>query len=69
MKTLALSDGLVSLELTEFEMTVLCALVEQGQQRLQDCQEGGSILHSRMTQVATEFRSVLGHFDLTEERA
>ena len=69
MKTVDLKDNLVTLELTEFELTVLAALVEQGQQQLSGRNSGGTLLHSKMTQVASEFRSLLGHLDLEVESA
>ena len=69
MKTVDLKDNLVTLELTEFELTVLAALVEQGQLQLSGGNRGGTLLHSKMTQVASEFRSLLGHLDLDAEIA
>jgi hypothetical protein len=69
MKTVELGDNLVTLELTEFELTVLAALVEQGQLQLSESNRGGTLLHSKMMQVASEFRSLLGHLDLHVESA
>ncbi len=69
MKTLNLKDNLVALELTEFELTVLVALVEQGQLKISGSEEGAALLHSKITQVASEFRSLLGHLDLNKESA
>ena len=67
MKTMALardSDGaVVTLELTELELTTLAALVEQGQERLTGNPQLAP-LHSAMHTIAAEFRSVLGHLEL-----
>ena len=64
MKTIDLSTGkagaLVTLELNEYELTVLVALVEQGKQRL----HGKLGLHKSMAAVADEFGSLLGHLEL-----
>ena len=67
MKTIALakdSDGVVvTLELKDLELTLLAALVEQGQRRLNGSQQLAP-LHSTMNTIADEFRSVLGHLEL-----
>ena len=67
MRTIALasdSDGaVVTLELTELELTTLAALVEQGQGRLFGNPQLAP-LHSTMHAIAAEFRSVLGHLEL-----
>ena len=53
----------VRLELSEFELTTLVALVEQGQQRLGgEPRQAG--LHEAMNRTANEFRSLLGHLEL-----
>ena len=67
MKTLAIDTGpmgnTVSVELTEFELTALVALVEEGRERLT---RGGkrSSLHQRFEYIADEFSRLLAHFEL-----
>lgn len=67
MKTVALSreqaDTLVTLQLTEFELTTLVALVEEGRFRLKG-QDPESPLYAGMTSIANEFCSLLGHLEL-----
>lgn len=67
MKTVALTKnhagGRVVLELNELELTSLVALVEQGQLHLRDRQQLQP-LHARMTAIADEFCSLLGHLEL-----
>ena len=50
----------MTLELNEYELTALVALVEQGKQRL----DGRLGLHKSMLAVADEFGSLLGHLEL-----
>lgn len=67
MKTVDLARNrngtLVTLELSEFELTTLVALVEEGRQRLQG-NPGLTALHQVMTATADEFCSLLGHLEL-----
>lgn len=67
MKTVALTKnhagGQVVLELNELELTSLVALVEQGQLQLRDRQQLQP-LYARMTAIADEFCSLLGHLEL-----
>ena len=67
MKTMNISrdddDLRVTLELGEFELTTLVALVEQGQNQLRYC-PGTAELHEHMVETANEFRSLLGHLVL-----
>lgn len=69
MKTVTISgtpDGTrVTLELTEFELTALVALVEEGRKRLTDNGET-ALMHSRMELVADEFTRLLGHLELLQ---
>ena len=67
MKTVDLARDrngtLVTLELSEFELTTLVALVEEGRQRL----SGGPLLPAlqrEMVATADEFCSLLGHLEL-----
>ncbi len=67
MKTRDLEAEHITVELTEFEMTALAALVERGQQTVgleQDKPEYHGIRQA-IHEVAEEFRSLLGHFELT----
>jgi len=67
MKTLAIDAGpmgsTVSLELTEFELTALVALVEEGRIRLTRG-DSRSSLHQRFEYIADEFSRLLAHFEL-----
>jgi hypothetical protein len=65
MRTLDIGDETVCVEITEFEMMALAALVERGQE---DVSLGGgdvACIGTAINAVATEFRSLLGHFDLS----
>ncbi len=67
MKTRGLEPERITVEFTEFEMTALAALVERGQQTVTLAgarPESGGIREAIHT-VAEEFRSLLGHFELT----
>jgi hypothetical protein len=69
MKTLEIGADTVSVRLTEFEMMVLAALVERGQRDVSvDAQDNAGIGQS-INQVAMEFRSLLGHFELVDAEA
>lgn len=65
MKTRGLAQESVTVELTEFELTALVALVERGQNLVSldggDQHDIRRVIHD----VADEFRSLLGHFELT----
>jgi hypothetical protein len=67
MKTLAIDAGpmgsTVSVELTEFELTALVALVEEGRERLTRGDKRSS-LHQRFEYIADEFSQLLAHFEL-----
>ena len=53
----------ITVEFTEFELTALAALVERGQIGVTpEAGDAAGIRHA-ITAVATEFRSLLGHFD------
>jgi hypothetical protein len=60
------SGAQLTLQLDEFELTSLVALVEQGLRQLGDREAPGS-LHAHMASVATEFCSLLGHLELLAE--
>jgi hypothetical protein len=67
MKTVTLREEgngtSVTLELNEFELTTLVALVEEGRKRLGES-AATAPLHLRMKVVADEFTSLLGHLEL-----
>jgi len=69
MKTIALQktqrETAVTVELTDSELTMLVALVEQGRQRLHRG-DGLKSLHQRVDATAEEFCSLLGHLELLE---
>ena len=64
MKTVDLARDsagtVVTLELSEFELTILVALVEEGRQRLRSV----PALQRDMIATADEFCSLLGHLEL-----
>jgi hypothetical protein len=67
MKTVDLARDrhgtLVTVELSEFELTSLVALVEEGRRRLHSNVDVLA-LHRDMTATADEFCSLLGHLEL-----
>jgi len=69
MKTVAMSDtpggARVTVELNEFELTALVALVEEGRKRLTENSDRGHIQTS-MGLVADEFTRLLGHLELLQ---
>ena len=69
MKTVKLSDtpdgARVTLELTEFELTALVALVEEGRKRLPE-NSGATLIQAGMGLVADEFTRLLGHLELMQ---
>ena len=64
MRTLEMGADTVSVELTEFEMMALAALVERGQEDVKVTENDGACIGLAINRVATEFRSLLGHFEL-----
>ncbi len=69
MKTVALSQhpdaATVTVELTEFELTALVALVEEGRKRLTE-NDQSALIRARMGLVADEFTRLLGHLELLQ---
>jgi hypothetical protein len=67
MKTVALQkshgESAVTVELTDTELTMLVALVEEGRKRLHYA-DGLDHLHQRCDATAEEFCSLLGHLEL-----
>ena len=71
MKTRGLEPDHITVELTEFEVTALAALIERGQETvpLEGCEQEGQGIRYAIHTVANEFRSLLGHFELTTPAA
>ncbi len=71
MKTRDLEPEHITVEFTEFEMTALAALVERGQQTvvLGEGSEDNHGIREAIHAVAEEFRSLLGHFELTTQES
>ena len=65
MKTIELSEESVTVELTEFEVMALAALVEQAQVALPAPGPEQGCIRDAINRVAGQFRSLLGHFELT----
>ena len=69
MKTTAIfqeqSGTGIGLELSEFELTALVALVEEGQERLRG-REQATDLYRAIDLVADQFCSLLAHLELAE---
>ena len=68
MKTTALTDDTVTIELTEFEVTALVALVERAQRTVILAEGDRHGIRAAIHRVADEFRSLLGHFELAASR-
>ena len=68
MKTTRLAEDTVTIELTEFELTALAALVERAQNTVTLEQGDRHGIRAAIHAVADEFRSLLGHFELTASR-
>ncbi|MEM8660048.1 MAG: hypothetical protein AAGF35_04100 [Pseudomonadota bacterium] len=75
MKTIDLArrnnDTMVTVQLSEYELALLVALVEQGKRQLQDHPASAvlqghvsALLRSKMKDTADEFCSLLGHLEL-----
>ena len=62
LKTLATGDDRLSVELSEFELTALAALVERGQHGLEATPGDESCIRSVIVGVAEEFKGLLDHF-------
>lgn len=66
MKTTHLAAERITVELTEFELTALAALVELGQTGVSPEHGRELEIHRAIHGVAREFRSLLGHFELVD---
>ena len=66
MRTIELETDTVSVELTEFELMTLSALVERGQLHVTVDHTDSDCIGKTINAVAEEFRSLLGHFALAE---
>ena len=65
MRTIDFSGDSVSVELTEFELMALAALVERGQEDI-TITDDIACIGLAINRVAQEFRSLLGHLELSE---
>jgi len=65
VKTKALATETITVELTEFEVTALAALVERGQLGIDLKEPDTTCIRTAISEVADEFKSLLGHFELT----
>jgi hypothetical protein len=68
VKTTQLAEERITVELTEFEMTALAALVERAQKTVVLARDEKDGIRAAIHAVADEFRSLLGHFELTADR-
>ncbi|MEP5764355.1 MAG: hypothetical protein ABJ308_07165 [Halieaceae bacterium] len=64
MKTIDLDQDRITVEFTEFEIAALSALVERGQLGIEVDASDTSGIRYVITETATEFRSLMGHFEL-----
>ena len=64
MKTMQFNKESVTVEFTEFELMALAALVERGQQGIEVEPGDYACIRTAINQVADEFRSLLGHFEI-----
>jgi len=65
MKTSHMNTDTLTVELTEFEVTALVALVERGMTGIEPLQNSEACIRKTILGVAREFNSMLGHFELT----
>jgi hypothetical protein len=65
VKTTDLSQDCVTIQFTEFELMTLAALVERGQAGVDAPTGDYACIRSAINTVADEFKSLLGHFELT----
>jgi hypothetical protein len=66
MKTIEFEADSVSLELTEFELMTLAALVDKGQLHVTMDHADSHCIGKTINGVANEFKSLLGHFSLAQ---
>jgi hypothetical protein len=59
----------IAVEMTEFELTALVALVERAQQLVGLTPGSNSEIREAIHNVADEFKSLLGHFELLDRAA
>lgn len=69
MKTVQLIPEYITVEMTEFELTALVALVERAQQLLPLSPGGDADIFEAIHRVSDEFKSLLGHFALLDHAA
>ena len=68
MRTIELASDTVCVEFTEFELMALAALVERGQEDVNVQPDDDGCIGLAINRTATEFRSLLGHFELMDQR-
>ncbi len=66
MRTIDFQADTVSVELTEFELMTLAALVEKGQLHVTISPTDQHCIGRTINTVADEFKSLLGHFSLAQ---
>jgi hypothetical protein len=64
LKTTSFSQDNVAVEFTEFELMALAALVERGQVGVEAPEGDAACIRTAINEVADEFKSLLGHFEL-----
>ena len=64
MKTIAMSADAVTVEINEFEVMALAALIERGVTDVTADISDAACIRAAIINVADEFRSLLGHFEL-----
>ena len=69
MKTLNFNSDTVTVEITEFELVTLSALVERGLTGLNQRREDNDGIYQAIHRVAGEFRALGGHFELVNPAA
>jgi len=69
MRTLEIGADTVSVEFSEFELMALAALVERGQEDVTVIENDSACIGLAINRVATQFKSLLGHFELVDAAA
>ncbi len=66
MRTIELTTDTLSVQLTEFELMALAALVEKGQLHVTVKHADDDCIGKAINEVADEFKCLLGHFSLAQ---
>ena len=64
MKTIAIASEAVTVQITEFEMTALVALVERGIAGVDVGSGDAACIRAAIVGIAEEFADLMGHFEL-----